>query len=111
MDTYEQLFDRLDDIDWGKEKSLATPATFNFQEEVSRSLEMPKFDEMMDVTSPIHSPPAMQPISPILSDAMEPCQKPPAMEPYHKTTITCFFLGRRTFPERIRTNKYTCFVR
>ncbi|GBM05524.1 hypothetical protein AVEN_94799-1 [Araneus ventricosus] len=76
VDTYEELFDQLDDIDWGKE---ATLAAFNYEEgQLSYSPHLPNFDEMMKVPSPIspiHSPPAMDETKP----AIEPCYKPPTM--------------------------------
>ncbi|GBO30032.1 hypothetical protein AVEN_198790-1 [Araneus ventricosus] len=97
MDTYEQCFDKLDDIDWVTE---ATPAAFNYEEELSYKLlpEMPNFDETMDVPSPIsqiHSPPAMEPIKPIHSDDVEP---------YNKLSSTAA-VGQRCLPKRMQTNR------
>ncbi|GBN22492.1 hypothetical protein AVEN_13879-1 [Araneus ventricosus] len=60
MDTYSDLFDELDNIDWEKEKAPA--AEFNYEDELTYSPDFPNFDEMTSIPSPIspiHSPPAM----------------------------------------------------
>ncbi|GBO46036.1 hypothetical protein AVEN_140704-1 [Araneus ventricosus] len=93
MDTYAELFEELDSIDWEKE---ATPAAA-LDDELNYSPDLPDFDEMANIPSPIspiHSPPAaamdepaMEPTpddetKPAVPSQDEPAviDKPPAME-------------------------------
>ncbi|GBM93208.1 hypothetical protein AVEN_41948-1, partial [Araneus ventricosus] len=75
MDTYSDLFDELDSIDW--EKETAPAAAFNYEEgELSYSPDLPNFDEMTSIPSPIspiHSPPsAMDETKPAAMDEPPP---------------------------------------
>ncbi|GBM53855.1 hypothetical protein AVEN_188772-1, partial [Araneus ventricosus] len=80
MDTYSDLFDELDSIDWEKETA---PTAFNYEDgEPSYSPDLPNFDEMASIPSPIspfHSPPpaAMDETKPAMPSQKQP---PPAMD-------------------------------
>ncbi|GBM18363.1 hypothetical protein AVEN_22217-1 [Araneus ventricosus] len=80
MDTYSDLFDELDSIDWEKETMPA--AAFNYEDgELSYSPDLPNFDEMTSIPSPIspiHSPPAMDETKPAYQKEPTPAfQKEP----------------------------------
>ncbi|GBO40931.1 hypothetical protein AVEN_220519-1 [Araneus ventricosus] len=71
MDTYSDLFDELDSIDWEKETTPA--AAFNYEDgELSYSPDLPNFDEMTSIPSPI---------SPIHSPAMDETKPASQKEP------------------------------
>ncbi|GBN16665.1 hypothetical protein AVEN_224675-1 [Araneus ventricosus] len=86
MDTYSDLFDEFDSIDW--EKETAPAAAFKYEKfELSYSPDLPIFDEMASIPSPIspiHSPPpAMDVTKPAAMDETKPAmpsQKEPAMD-------------------------------
>ncbi|GBM84419.1 hypothetical protein AVEN_150283-1 [Araneus ventricosus] len=86
MDTYSDLFDELDSINWEKETA---PTAFNYEDgELSYSPDLPNFDEMASIPSPIspiHSPPAaMNETKPAAMDETKPAAmdetKPAAMD-------------------------------
>ncbi|GBM86625.1 hypothetical protein AVEN_148618-1 [Araneus ventricosus] len=83
MDTYADLFEELNSIDWEKE---ATPAAAFEDDELSYSPDLPNLDEMTSIPSPIspiHSPPAMDETKPADMDEPPPAamddEPPPAM--------------------------------
>ncbi|GBM56856.1 hypothetical protein AVEN_227358-1 [Araneus ventricosus] len=84
MDTYSDLFDELDSIDWEKETTPA--AAFNYEDgELSYSPDLPNFDEMTSIPSPIspiHSPAMHETNAADMNEPPRaiPSQKEPAMD-------------------------------
>ncbi|GBM63944.1 hypothetical protein AVEN_17532-1 [Araneus ventricosus] len=94
MDTYSDLFDQLGNID--SEKETASAAEFNYEGELIHSSDLPNFEEMTHIPSPIsaiNSPPAMDDPAamdetkspamespPSMPSQKEPIHSPPAMD-------------------------------